>query len=151
MIADAGCWTFDIPDAFCWGVLNHQLSSLDAKCVGVVMRRPRTPIWLPETGMLSRFMHGWKRMASYRIREWYRNAETNYFRSLKWVTDSGSPSTTHSRFTPTAKLEEKLTTFTGIQSEPASSAKQSMPWSAARWAGQHRSVGVPIDWIECEA
>ena len=100
----------DYPRRILLGVLNHQLSSLDAKCVGFVIMPDHVHalIWLPETGMLSRFMHGWKRMAIYRIREWYRNAETNYFQAAEMGDRFWQPKYYAFSIYSNRKLEEKL-------------------------------------------
>src|SRR5438105_4099899 len=36
-------------------------------------------VWLPEPKDLTRFLYGWKRMSSFRIRQWYAEHASNYF------------------------------------------------------------------------
>ena len=71
----------DHPKQIVLGVLNHQLQSFDARCVGFVImpNHVHALIWFPKTGQLSRFMHGWKRMSSFQIRNWYRTNAPKYF------------------------------------------------------------------------
>lgn len=75
----------DQPRRILLGVLNHQLTPMSARRVGFVVmpEHVHALIWLPETGELSRFMHGWKRMSSFRIRNWYRENEATYFANLE--------------------------------------------------------------------
>ncbi len=75
----------DHPKKILLGVLNHQLEQMKAKCVGFVVMPDHVHalIWLPETGQLSRFMHGWKRMSSFNIRRWYEESGSGYFGKLE--------------------------------------------------------------------
>lgn len=63
----------DQPKRILLGVLNHLLDSLEARCIGFVLMPDHVHalIWLPNPEDLTRFLHGWKRMSSFRIREWY--------------------------------------------------------------------------------
>ncbi|MHC4880777.1 MAG: transposase [Planctomycetota bacterium] len=68
-------------------------------------------VWLPETGTLSRFMDSWKRMASYRIREWYRNADTHWFRAAEMGNRFWQPKYYAFSIYSRRKLEETLNSF----------------------------------------
>jgi putative transposase len=63
------------------GVLNEELEQRDATCVGFVIMpdHAHAIVWFPMTGILSRFMHGWKRKSSFHIRNWYRRETARYF------------------------------------------------------------------------
>ncbi|MCA9078868.1 MAG: transposase [Planctomycetaceae bacterium] len=141
----------DHPKRILLGQLNEQLDRQQATCVGFVVMPDHVHlmVWFPETGQLSRFMHSWKRTSSYRIREWYRQEQANYFT----VADEGDRFWTpkyysfeiHSR----AKLEEKLI-YMHQNPVRAGLVEQAIDWkwSSARWYELGRSVGVPIRWIE---
>jgi putative transposase len=60
----------DWPKRIVLGVLNHQLEAMRACCVGFVVmpNHLHALVWLPDPNELRRFIHGWKRMSSYRIR-----------------------------------------------------------------------------------
>ena len=92
------------------GVLNHQLTQMSPKCVGFVLMpdHAHALIWLPETGQLSRFMHGWKRMSSFRIRNWYRENEAEYFANLEMGDQFWQPKYYSFSIYSRRKLEEKL-------------------------------------------
>ena len=108
-------------------------------------------IWLPETGQLSRFMYGWKRMSSFNIRKWCQEHDARYFTDFEegdrfWQAKYYSFSI-YSRL----KLEDKLKYIhlnpvrTGLVEKAVD-----WRWSSARWYEQQQSVGVPIQWIECQ-
>jgi len=61
----------DHPKRILLRILNHQLDRLQTRCVGDVVMPDHVHalIWLPETGQLSRFVYGWKRMSSFNIRK----------------------------------------------------------------------------------
>ena len=60
----------DHPKRILLGVLNEELEMFDASCVGFVVMPDHVHaiIWLSEIGLLSQFMHGWKRKSSFYIR-----------------------------------------------------------------------------------
>ena len=64
----------DHPRRILLGVLNEELDTLDARCVGFVVMpdHVHAVVWFPTTGQLSGFMHAWKRKSSFLIRSWYR-------------------------------------------------------------------------------
>ena len=64
----------DQPKRMVLGVLNHLLESMDARCPGFVLMPDHVHalVWLSDPGDIIRFLHGWKRMSSFRIRGWPR-------------------------------------------------------------------------------
>ncbi|QDU41290.1 Transposase IS200 like protein [Maioricimonas rarisocia] len=68
----------DQPKRILLGQRNDQLDRQNARCVGFVVMpdHVHAVVWFPEAGQLSRFMHGWKRLSSYAIRDWYRRPTT---------------------------------------------------------------------------
>jgi putative transposase len=71
----------DHPKRIVLGVLNHQLNQMDGKCVGFVVMPDHVHalLWLPNPQDLRRFVHGWKRMSSFEIRQWHAAHAPNYF------------------------------------------------------------------------
>src|SRR4029450_3107945 len=71
----------DQPKRFVLGVLNHLLDSMAGRCVGFVLMPDHVHalVWLPDPEEITRFLHGWKRMSSFRIRQWYAAHAANYF------------------------------------------------------------------------
>ena len=71
----------DQPKRIVLGVLNHQLQAFHARCCGFVLmpEHLHALVWLPGTDELRRFLHGWKRMSSFRIRSWYDAHARQYF------------------------------------------------------------------------
>jgi putative transposase len=51
--------------------VNHVLAAMDACCSGFVLLPDHVHalLWLPQPQDLPRFLHGWKRMSSFRIRQ----------------------------------------------------------------------------------
>ncbi|MBX3448918.1 MAG: transposase [Planctomycetaceae bacterium] len=140
----------DHPKRILLGVLNHQLQSFAAKCVGFVImpEHVHALIWLPETGQLLRFLHGWKRMSSFTIRQWYREHAPNYCEEFGEGERFWNPKYYAFEVDNEAKLEEKLVY---IHLNPVRRDLVGRPeewqWSSARWYIAGRSVGVPIEWV----
>lgn len=132
------------------GVLNDQLTRESAKCVGFVVMPDHVHalIWLPETGRLSNFMLGWKRVSSYRIGEWYRRYGSEYAAAMKENGRVWQPRYYAFAIYSDAKLREKLDYMhrnpvaAGLTAEPSD-----WRWSSARWYERRRSVGVTVEWI----
>jgi len=141
----------DHPNRILLGVLNEQLVSYQAKCIGFVImpEHVHAVIWLPQTGQLSRFMHGWKRMSSYHIREWYRLHASEYFAEFGEGDRFWQPKYYAFEIYDRAKLEEKLT-YMHLNPVRAGLVPQASEWrwSSARWYDHRRPVGVPISWVE---
>jgi len=137
----------DHPKRIVLGVLNEELDRWKASCVGFVLMPDHVHalIWLPETGQLSRFMHGWKRRSSFLIRKWYREEAPKYPIGDKFWQPKYYAFAIHSR----GKLEEKLV-YMHLNPERAGLVKRAVDWrwSSARWYELGRSVGVPIRWVE---
>ena len=143
----------DQPNRIVLGVLNHQLDAFNAKCVGFVLMPDHVHVlfWLPDPALLTRFLHGLKRMSSFRIRNWYRDNAPNYFEQFGegdrlWQ----SKSYTFNVYSE-AKLTEKLN-YIHLNPVRASlvDRAEDWRWSSARWYLNKKSAGVPIHWIECQ-
>lgn len=141
----------DFPKRIVLGVLNDELESFAAKCVGFVVMpdHMHAIIWLPAPGQLSSFMHAWKRKSSFHIRNWYREHAPNYFEGFgegkRFWLPKYFPFEIYSR----RKMEEKLK-YTHENPVRAGLVTRAVdwPWSSARWYLEGRSVGVPIEWVE---
>jgi putative transposase len=137
----------DQPKRIVLGVLNHQLQALSAKCVGFVLMPDHVHalIWLPQPGELRRFLHGWKRMSSYRIRRWYADHAAHYFATFGAGERFWQPKSYVFHIHSERKLEEKLSY---MHENPVRAKLVDWAWSSARWYLCQRSVGVPIHWVE---
>lgn len=134
------------------GVLNQQLNGMQARCIGfvVMLDHVHALIWIPETGRLSRFMHGWKRMSSFRIRNWYRSQKLQYFDGFTEPDRFWQPKYYSFSIYSREKLEQKLQ-YIHLNPVRAGLVEKAVDWrwSSARWYEQQRSVGVPVEWVEC--
>jgi len=141
----------DHPKRILLGVLNDQLTSFNARCVGFVLMpdHVHAVVWFPKPGELSRFMHGWKRMSSFRIREWYRREAPHYFQGFGEGDRFWTPKYYAFEIYEQAKLEEKLNY---MHQNPMRAGLVQRPgdwkWSSARWYESRQTVGVPIQWVE---
>ncbi len=141
----------DQPKRIVLGVLNSELKQHDASCVGFVLmpNHVHAILWFPETGRLSRFMHGWKRKSSFHIRTWYRDAAANYFQGFGEGDRFWQPKYYSFEIEGRTKLEGKLRY---MHENPVRQelVKQTTDWrwSSARWYESRRPVGVPIKWVE---
>ena len=133
------------------GLLGDQLRSQSATCVGFVLMPDHVHaiVWFPETGQLSRFMHGWKRRSSHEIKKWHRNVDFHYQQS----TEPNSPIWQRRFYSfeidNEAKLEEKLH-YMHVNPVRAGLVEKIVDWkwSSARWYEQGKSVGVEVGWVE---
>jgi len=100
----------DHPKRILLGLLNDELRSFAARCVGFVVMPDHVHaiIWLPTTGQLSRFMHAWKRKSSFHIRNWQRIAAPNYFQGFGQGDRLWQPKYYPFEINSRTKLEEKL-------------------------------------------
>jgi len=135
------------PKRIVLGALNEELRQHEALCVGFVLMPDHVhgAIWLPSTGALSSFMHGWKRKSSFHIRSWYRRAAARYFEGFG-EGDRFWQRKYHSfEIDEASKLEEKLRY---MHENPVRAGlverATDWRWSSARWYAWGRSVGVPI-------
>lgn len=139
------------PKRIVLGVLNDQLSRFAARCVGFVIMPEHfhAIVWLPQSGQLSRFMHGWKRIASFHIRNWYRTESPDYFRDFDEGDRFWYPKYYPFEIETRAKPEEKLH-YMHQNPVRAGLVRRAVDWkwSSARWYARRRSVGVPIQGID---
>ena len=142
----------DQPKRIVLGRLNHLLDSMDAKCVGFVLMPDHVHalLWLPQPTDLTRMLHGWKRMSSFKIRRWYEEHAPRYFTDFGRGKRFWQPKSYTFHVYTEHKLREKLTYMhlnpvrAGLVAKP-----EDWAWSSARWYARQQSVGVPITWIEC--
>lgn len=94
-------------------------------------------------------LHGWKRMSSFRIRDWYAEHAPDYFAGFGLGERFWQPKSYTFHGYSTAKTLEKLDY---LHQNPVKAGLVARAvdwrWSSARWYILHRSVGVPITWIE---
>jgi putative transposase len=142
---------FDQPKRIMLGVLNHQLKSLSSKCVGFVImpNHVHSLIWLNDPMELTRFIHGWKRMSSFKIREWYTQHAPTYFEDFGKGDQFWQPKNYTFHVYSEKKLKEKLDYMhMNPVREKLVERTVDWKWSSARWYHDRRSVGVKIDWVE---
>ena len=106
-------------------------------------------VWFSETGQLSRFMHGWKRKSSFRIRERHRREQLRYFEGFGQGDRFWQKQYHSFEIYSAGKLEEKLNYMhlNPVRRGLVACAVD-WRWSSARWYLQGRSVGVPIQRIK---
>jgi putative transposase len=132
-------------------VLNDELRSFAAKCVGFVVMPDHVHaiIWLPTTGRLSSFMHAWKRKSSFHIRNWYREHAPHYFEGFGEGDRFWLPKYFPFEVYSLRKMEEKLR-YMHENPVGAGLVARAVDWpcSSTRWYVEERSVGVRIEWVE---
>lgn len=142
----------DHPKQIVLGVLNHQLESMQGKCIGFVIMPEHLHIllWLPDPRNLRRFVQGWKRISSFEIRKWYSAHAPNYFQDFGKGERFWQPKSYCFHIYSAGKLQEKLE-YMHLNPVRAGLVQKALDWrwSSARWYGEGRSVGVPICWVEC--
>ena len=130
--------------------LCDQLKRQDAKCIGFVVMPDHVHaiVWFPEPGQLSRFMHGWKRLASYHIRAWYQSQDYEYFKKAGQQDKFWTPKYYGLAIASEKKIVEKLDYMhlNPVRAGFVDLATQ-WPWSSAAWYASQQDVGVPIDWV----
>ena len=98
---------------------------------------------------IRRFLHGWKRMSSFAIRQWYADHAPRYFRDFGPVDKFWQPKSYIFNIHSNHKLVQKLEY---IHLNPVRAGlvdkAEDWRWSSARWYLHHRSVGVPLSWVE---
>ncbi len=143
----------DHPRRIVLGVLNSLLEETESRCLGFVLMpdHVHAVLWFPKTGQLSGFMHEWKRRSSLNIRQWYREDADHYAQSFGEGDRFWQPKYYSFEIYSRQKLEEKLT-YMHHNPVRAGLAKRATDWrwSSARWYEWRRSVGVPIEWVDCE-
>lgn len=140
----------DHPKRISPGVLNHQLESFNATCVGFVIKpnHVHALIWFPAVRQLSRFIHGWKRMSSFEIRKWYRAEAPDYCQAFGEGNRLWQPKYYAFEISSETKQEEKLH-YLHLNPVRAGLVNQATDWkwSSAGLYECQRTVGVPIRWI----
>ena len=141
----------DQPKRFVLGVLNHLLIAMDARCAGFVLMPDHVHalVWLPQPEDLPRFLHGWKRMSSFRIRQWYAEKAANYFSGFGSGERFWQPKSYVFHVYSERKLREQLDYLhlNPVRAGLVQHAEE-WKWSSARWYLCHQTVGVPIEWPE---
>jgi putative transposase len=141
----------DHPKRLLLDVLNEELESLAARCVGFVVMPDHVHVlvWFPAPALLSRFMHGWKRKSSFHIRNWYRSETPNYFSGFGEGDRFWLPKYHSLEIAEEAKLKEKLIYMhdNPVRAGLVSHATD-WKWSSAQWYELQQPVGVPIRWVE---
>ncbi len=95
---------------------------------------------LPEPSNLTRFIHGWKRMSSFRIRQWYAEKAPNYFDDFGPGDKFWQPKSYVFHVYSKHKLEQKLD-YMHLNPVRAGLVAQAedWKWSSARWYLLRRS------------
>ena len=141
----------DQPKRIVLGVLDHLLKTMSARCVGFVLmpNHVHALVWLPEPKDLTRFLHGWKRMSSFRIRQWYAEHASNYFADFGPGERFWQPKSYIFHIYSERKLREKLDYMhlNPVRAGLVQKAEE-WRWSSARWYLLQQTVGVPITWME---
>jgi len=141
----------DQPKRIVLGVLNSQLRSLDARCVGFVLMpdHVHSLLWLREPAELTRLLHGWKRMSSFAIRRWYAEHAPHYFDGFGQGDRFWQPKSYTFHIYSERKLRVKLD-YMHLNPVKAGLVRRAEDWrwSSARWYLRQQSVGVPIQWVE---
>ncbi len=141
----------DQPKRIALGVLNEQLRRHDATCVGFVImpEHVHAVVWFPQPRQLSRFMQGWKRISSQRIKRWYREHRPKYYAASNMKERFWQAKYYPYEIYTQAKLREKVT-YMHDNPVDRGLVPQAVDWrwSSARWWEQGRSVGVPLTWID---
>ncbi|WP_339612400.1 transposase [uncultured Rubinisphaera sp.] len=143
----------DHPKRILLGVMNDLREKRSAKCPGFVIMPDHVHalLWFPTPGQLSSFLHEWKRQTSLRIRKWYRENASGYQSRYPDPVRFWQPKYYSFEIYSRKKLEEKLIYMhlNPVRNELVEKAVD-WKWSSARWYEQQRSVGIPIDWVECD-
>ena len=132
------------------GVLNAQLDSRKASCVGFVVMPDHVHaiVWFPVTGQLSVFLQQWKRLSAHHIRRLVRGKLVRYAEKI----GENDPFWQAKYYSFSLYSEEKVREKLRYMHEnPVRAGLVAKPcdwsYSSARFYEQSRSVGVPIQWI----
>ena len=143
----------DHPQRIVLVVLNSLLAETSSRCVGFVLMpdHVHAVLWFPRIGQLSRLIHEWKRRASMSLRKWYREDATRYSAPFGEGDRFWQPKYDSFEIFSRQKLEEKLT-YKHQNPVRAGFVERAVDWkwSSARWYEGRRTVGVPIEWVDCE-
>ena len=142
----------DQPKRIVLGVLGTMRREIALKCLGFVImpNHVHAIIWLPPDQTMRYFMHEWKRRSSYQIREWYAAKAANYFQEFGFGQRFWQAKYYSFEIDNARKVEEKLD-YMHLNPTRAGLVQKAVDWqwSSARWYLEHRSVGIPIEWVEC--
>ena len=143
----------DHPKRIVLGVLNALLAETSSRCIGFVLMpdHVHAVLWFPQTGQLSAFMHEWKRRSSLNIRKWYREDARHYSAEFGEGDRFWQPKYYSFEIFSRQKLEEKLT-YMHMNPVRKGIVDRAVDWrwSSARWYEERRTVGVPIEWVDCD-
>ena len=151
LLSAAACSISISRNGFVLAVFGHLLRAMSAKCVGFVLmpNHVHALVWLPEPKDLTRFLYGWKRMSSFRIRQWYAEHASNYFADFGPGERFWQPKSYIFHIYSDRKLREKLD-YMHLNPVRAGLVRKAEEWrwSSARWYLLQQTVGVPITWME---
>lgn len=143
----------DHPKRIVLGVLSSLLEETASRCVGFVLMpdHVHAMLWFPETGQLNRFMREWKRRSSLTIRTWYRDVAFRYTAAFGEGDRFWQPKYFSFEIFSRPKMEEKLA-YMHLNPVRAGIVERAIDWkwSSARWYEERRTVGVPIQWVDCD-
>ncbi|WP_437229734.1 REP-associated tyrosine transposase [Planctomicrobium sp. SH661] len=132
------------------GTLNSQLSQQQSRCVGFVIMPDHVHaiVWFPKTHHLSLFMKQWKTRSSTALMEFYRGHLPAYANAIQ-ETPIWQRKYYVFHIHSQTKLQEKLSYMheNPVRANLVTNSHEWM-WSSARWYAFHRSVGVPIQWVD---
>lgn len=143
----------DHPRRIVLGVLAKLLSDRASRCVGFVLmpEHVHAILWFPQPGQLSAFMHEWKRQSSLNVRRWYRDQGPNYFQEFGEGDRFWQARYYSFEIYGRHKMVENLRY---MHQNPVRRGlvvrTVDWKWSSARWYEDRRSVGVPIEWVDCD-
>ena len=142
---------FDQPKRILLGVLIHQLENVASRCVGFVLMPDHIHLltWLANPAELNRFLHGLKRMSSFRIRQWHERNASHYFDGFGQGDRFWKRKSYTFNIYSESRLREKLD-YMHLNPVRAGLVKRAedWKWSSARWYLHRQSVGVPVSWVE---
>ena len=133
------------------GVLNSQLESRHARCVGFVVmpNHVHAVLWFPVPGQLSVFLQQWKRLSSHHIRQFLHEKLLQYAGKIGAEEPFWQAKYYSFNLYGEEKVREKLHY---MHENPVRAGLVKCicdwPWSSARHYEQNRSVGVEIEWID---
>lgn len=141
----------DQPKRILLGVLNEEIEKFAGRCVGFVVMPDHVHllIWFSKPGQLSRFVQQLKGRSSTQIKRFLRENLTAYAARIS-AQDPIWQVRYHSfEIDSRQKLEEKLT-YMHLNPVRAGLVEKAVDWkwSSARWYLEHRTVGVPIEWVD---
>jgi REP-associated tyrosine transposase len=133
------------------GSLNAQLRRLSGRCVGFVLmpNHVHAILWFELPGQLSEALKQWKRMSSIRIKRLLASHLSHYGQTIDPAEPVWQAKYYGFNLYSRGKIEEKLN-YMHVNPVRAGLVERACEWrwSSARWYEEHRTVGVPIGWID---